>query len=43
MVRKERSIEVKIIENKIIYEKMLIDFFVKKYNEKYINNHNKSS
>lgn len=34
MARKEREIIVKIIENKKVYDKMLIDFFAKKYDEK---------
>lgn len=34
MVRKERKITIKVIENKNLYTKMLIDFFAKKYNEK---------
>ena len=33
MVRKERSITVKVIENKKIYDKLLIDFFAKKYDK----------
>lgn len=36
MARKEREITIKIIENKQIYDKILIEFFAKKYNEKSI-------
>lgn len=34
MSRKEREITIKIIENKKVYDKILIDFFAKKYSEK---------
>lgn len=34
MARKEREIIIKIIENKKVYNKMLIEFFAKKYSEK---------
>ena len=37
MARKERSITIEVIENKRIYDKVLIEFFAKKYSEKYIN------
>lgn len=43
MARKERSIEVKVIENKKVYDKMLIDFFAKKYDEKCVKNDNQKS
>ena len=43
MARKERSIEVKIIEDKKIYDKLLVDFFAKKYEERYIENNNQKS
>lgn len=36
MARKEREIIIKIIENKKVYDKMLIDFFAKKYDEKIV-------
>ena len=35
MSRKERKLIVKIIENKNIYEKLLTEFFAKRYSEKY--------
>ena len=34
MARKERSIIVKVIDNKKVYDKLLVDFFAKKYMEK---------
>lgn len=37
MARKEREIIIKVIENKKIYDKLLIEFFAKKYDEKNIN------
>ena len=43
MARKERSITIKVIENKNLYDKLLIEFFAKKYNEKDINKQNKKS
>lgn len=43
MARKERHITVKVIENKNIYDKLLTEFFAKKYDEKYINNDNSKS
>ena len=38
MARKEREIIIKVIENKKVYDKMLIDFIAKKYDEKDIKN-----
>ena len=40
-MRKERSITIKVIENKKIYYKLLTEFFAKKYSDKYINNKEK--
>lgn len=34
MARKERNIIIKVIESKKVYNKMLIEFFAKKYSEK---------
>lgn len=43
MARKERSIIVNVIENKKVYDKLLIEFFAKKYDEKYIKDNNQKS
>ena len=40
-MRKERDIIVKVIENKKIYDKMLINFFAKKYYEKDLDKENR--
>ena len=39
-MRKERSITIKVIENKTINKNMLVDFFARKYSEKDINKQN---
>lgn len=36
MARKERELIVKIVENKKVYDKLLIEFFAKKYSEKIV-------
>lgn len=36
MARKEREITIKVIENKKVYDKLLIEFFAKKYSEKIV-------
>ena len=43
MARKERSIIVNVIENKKVYDKLLVEFFAKKYEERYIENNNQKS
>ena len=40
-MRNKREIIVKVIENKKIYDKMLVDFFAKKYYEKVLNKKDK--
>lgn len=36
MARKEREITIKVIENKKVYDKLLIEFFAKKYSEEIV-------
>ena len=38
MARKERKITVKVIENKRVYDKLLVDFFAKKYTDNHLDN-----
>lgn len=34
MARKERKINIKVIKNKNVYDRILIEFFARKYSEK---------
>ena len=43
MARKERETTIKVIENKNVYDKLLTEFFAKKYEEKYINKEEQKS
>lgn len=36
MARKEREITIKVIKNKKVYDKLLIEFFAKKYSEEIV-------
>ena len=36
MAIKEREITIKVIENKKVYDKLLIEFFAKKYSEEIV-------
>lgn len=40
---KERNITINIIENKKIYNRLLIEYFAKKYSDKYIEKNNLKS